>query len=38
MKDEEENMPLVDRVAIVVEVKSAVCQLYRRHWNTTLAT
>ena len=28
MKDEKENMSLVDRVAIVVEVYGAVCQLY----------
>ena len=33
-----ENVPLVDRVAIVVEVYDAVCQLYLRVWNTTLAT
>ena len=26
-------MPLVDRVAIVVEVYGAVCQLYFRLWN-----
>ena len=31
-------MPLVDRVAIVVEVNGAVCQLYVRLSNTTLAT
>ena len=31
-------MPLVDRVAIVVEVYGAVCQLYLRPWDTTLAT
>ena len=38
MKDEKENMPLVDRVTIVAEVHSAVCQLLLRLWNTTLAT
>ena len=37
-KDEKENTPLVDRVAIVAEVYIAVCQLYLRLWNTTLAT
>ena len=31
-------MPLVDRVAIVVEVYGAVCQLCLRRWNTNLAT
>ena len=31
MKDEKENMPLVDMVAIVAEVCGAVCQLYLRH-------
>ena len=33
-----ENVPLVDRVAIVVEVYGEVCQLYLRLWKTTLAT
>ena len=37
VKDEKENMPLVDMVAIVAQVCGAVCQLYLRHWNTTLA-
>ena len=31
-------MPLVDRVAIVVEVYGAVCQMYLRLWNKSLAT
>ena len=30
-------MPLVYRVAIVAEVHAAVCQLYLRLWDTTLA-
>ena len=30
VKDEKENMALVDRVAIVEEVYSAVCQLHKR--------
>ena len=38
VKDEKENMPLVDRVAIVVETDGAVCQLYLRLSNSTLAT
>ena len=38
MKDEKENMPLVDMVAIVAEVYGAVCQLYLRLRNTTLVT
>ena len=37
MKDEKENMPLVDTVAIVAEVYGAVCQLYQKIWNTTPA-
>ena len=28
VKDEKDNMPVVDRVAIVVEVYGAVCQLF----------
>ena len=38
VKDEKLNMPLVVMVAIVAEVYGAVCQLYFRFWNTTLAT
>ena len=38
VKDEKENMPLVHRVAIVVELKGAVCHLPWRPSNTTLAT
>ena len=38
MKDEKQNTPLVDRVAIVAEVYGAVRQLHSRLWNTTLAT
>ena len=38
VKDEKENMPLLDMVAIVAEVYGTVCQLYLRLWNTTLAT
>ena len=38
VQDEKENMPLVDMVAIVAEIYGAVCQLYIRLWNTTLAT
>ena len=38
MKDEKENMPLVDRVANVVEVYGTVCLVYLRLWNTTLTT
>ena len=34
--NEKENMPLADRVAIVVEVYGAVCQLYLRLWNSAL--
>ena len=34
VKDEKENMPLVDRVKIVTEVYGAVCQLYSILWNT----
>ena len=37
VKDEKENTPLVDMVAIVGEVYCAVCQLNLRLWNTTLA-
>ena len=37
VKHEKENMSLVDMVAIVAEVYGAVCQLYFRLWNTTLA-
>ena len=38
VKNEKENMPLIDTVAIVAEVYGAVCQLYLRLWNRTLAT
>ena len=40
VKDEKENMILVDRFAIVAEVYGAVCQLsqYSKLSNTTLAT
>ena len=38
VKDEKAKMTLVDLVAIVAEVYSAVCQMYLRLWNTTLAT
>ena len=38
MKDEKENIPLVDMVAVVAEVCGAVCQLHSRLWNTTLAS
>ena len=37
VKDEKENMPLVDGVVIVAKVYIA-CQLRLRLWNTTLAT
>ena len=33
MKGEQENMPSVDRVAIVVEIYGTVCQLYSRLRN-----
>ena len=38
MKEEKENMPLVDSVAIVVEVYGAVCQLTRlwRHKSSVV--
>ena len=40
VKDEKKNMPLVDRVTIVAQVYSAVCQLHLRLrlLNTTWAT
>ena len=38
VKDEKENITLVDSVSIVVEVYGAVGQLYLRIWNTTLVT
>ena len=36
VKDEKENMPFVDVVAIVAEVYGVVCQLYSRLWGTRL--
>ena len=38
VKDKKENMPLVDSVAIVAEVYSAVYQLHFTLWNTTRVT
>ena len=38
VKDEKENTPLFDMVAIIAKVYSVVCQLHVRLWNTTMAT
>ena len=38
MKGEKENMPLVDRIVIVAQIYSTVCQLHLGFWNTTLVT